>query len=143
MDAADVALRNRTYAAVVALGRAPAASELGVAEDEVLAGWRRLHDAHALVLQPDGRSLRMANPFSAVPTPFRVETTRGAYWGNCIWDALGIPAALGSDARITAACPDCGDALAVTVENDALAEASGVVHFAIPAARWWDDIIFT
>src|SRR5438477_2052932 len=71
MDAGDLELRRRTYARFVELGRAPAPDELGARED-VLAGWQRLHDAHALVLNPATDELRMANPFSAVPTAYRV-----------------------------------------------------------------------
>ena len=48
----------------VELGRAPTADELaaraGVSRPEVVALWRGLHDAHALVLDPSGE-LRMAN----------------------------------------------------------------------------------
>jgi hypothetical protein len=36
----------------------------------------------------------MANPFSAVPTPFLVRSGDRSWYGNCIWDALGIPAML-------------------------------------------------
>jgi hypothetical protein len=28
------------------------------------------------------------------------------------------------------------------VVNGSLEDAPGIVHFAIPAARWWDDIVF-
>ncbi|HLK43464.1 MAG TPA: hypothetical protein VKV34_08985, partial [Thermoleophilia bacterium] len=59
-----LSLRNRTYAMFVELGRAPTADELaaraGVSRPEVVALWRGLHDAHALVLDPSGE-LRMAN----------------------------------------------------------------------------------
>ena len=71
MDERDVELRNRTYARFVELGRAPAAAELGDRE-EVVAGWRRLHEAHALVLNPATDELRMLNPFSVVPSAYRV-----------------------------------------------------------------------
>src|SRR5688500_19856380 len=48
--------------------RTPAdvASELGLAEAEVATAYRRLHDAHALVLSPETAEIRMLNPFSAV-----------------------------------------------------------------------------
>jgi hypothetical protein len=29
------------------------------------------------------------------------------------------------------------------VEGGELGEGDGVAHFAVPAARWWDDIGFT
>ena len=73
---ADVALRNVTYRLFVELGRAPVAGEVaaavGVSPGDVHGAWRRLSDAHAVVLQSNGTELRMASPFSAVPTPFRV-----------------------------------------------------------------------
>src|SRR5881227_4209791 len=93
MDAGDLELRRRTYARFVELGRAPALDELGERED-VLAGWRRLHDAHALVLNPATDELRMANPFSAVPTAYRVRAAGRWWYANCAWDAFGICAAL-------------------------------------------------
>ena len=60
------------------LGRAPAAGEVGE-EGEVQAGWRQLHEAHALVLNPATAEIRMANPFSAVPTAYRVHAN-GRWW---------------------------------------------------------------
>src|SRR5438876_10071961 len=108
MDAGDLELRRRTYARFVELGRAPAPEELGERE-EVLARWRRLHDAHALVLNPATNELRMLNPFSVVPTAYRVEAAGRWWYGNCAWDAIGICAALHADGRIETACPDCRD----------------------------------
>jgi len=29
------------------------------------------------------------------------------------------------------------------VTNGVLVRQEGIVHFSIPAARWWDDIIYT
>jgi len=48
-----------------------------------------------------------------------------------------------SDATIHASCGDCDEALTLTVQHGKLERADGVVHFAVPAARWWDDIVFT
>lgn len=143
----DTTVRLYIYQQLVDAQAAPgvdeAAQALKAPRNEVEAAYERLAAGRVIVLTPGTRDIRMANPFSAVPTSFRVETSRGAYWGNCIWDALGIPAALNSDARITTSCPDCGEPLVVAIENATLTPGSEVVHFAIPAARWWDDIIFT
>jgi hypothetical protein len=84
----------------------------------------------------------MANPFSAVPTPFVVRVEDRSWYGNCIWDAMGIPAMLQQDAAIEASCGCCGTAMQLRVVNGSLEEASGIAHFAIPATRWWDDIVF-
>jgi hypothetical protein len=142
MNDADIALRNRTYAAFVELGRAPAAEELGD-RDEVVAAWRRLHDAHALVLNAATDELRMANPFSAVPTAYRVEADGRRWYANCAWDALGICAALHADGTIDTSCPDCGEPLRVEVRARRPDDESLLFHCLVPAARWWDDIAFT
>jgi hypothetical protein len=142
VDEADLELRRRTYAFLVEQGRAPAAAELGD-PGSVVAGWRRLHDEHAVVLDPATEELRMLNPFSAVPTAYRVEA-RGRWWcANCAWDAFGICAAFHTDGRIETSCRDCGEALAVEVRDERPDDESLLFHCLVPAARWWDDIVFT
>lgn len=99
--------------------------------------------AHVLVLQPETNEILMANPFSAVPTPFPVATASQHYYGNCIWDALGVAAALGDDTVINAACGCCGLGLDVTIRAGQASAPDSLIHFALPAVRWWDDIVFT
>jgi hypothetical protein len=86
--------------------------------------------------------LRMANPFSAVPTAFRVHAGRWWY-ANCAWDAFGICAALGTDGRIETACADCGDPLVCEVRDRRLDDPALLFHCLVPATAWWDDIVFT
>jgi hypothetical protein len=142
MDERDLQLRRRTYAAFVELGRAPAPQELGD-RDEIVAGWRRLHDAHALVLNPAADELRMANPFSAVPTSYRVEAAGRWWYANCAWDAFGICAALRVDGVVETSCPDCGEPLRVGVHDRRPDDEGLLFHCLVPAAHWWDDIVFT
>ena len=142
MDAGDLELRRRTYARFVELGRAPAPEELGERE-EVLARWRRLHDAHALVLNPATDELRMANPFSAVPTAYRVRAAGRWWYANCAWDAFGICGALSVDGRIETSCPDCGEPVSVDVRDENPDDDTLLFHCLVPAAHWWDDIVFT
>ena len=142
MDECDLDLRRRTYAAVVELGRAPAPEELGD-RDEIVAGWRRLHAAHALVLNPATDELRMANPFSAVPTSYRVEASGRWWYANCAWDAFGICAALHVDGVVETSCPDCGEPLHVGLHDQRPDDDGLLFHCLVPAAHWWDDIVFT
>jgi hypothetical protein len=142
VEEADLELRRRTYAFFVERGRAPAAGELGD-PDEVVDGWRRLHAEHAVVLNPATDELRMLNPFSAVPTAYRVEAGGRWWYGNCAWDAFGICAALHTDGRIEASCPDCGEPLVVEVRDGRPDDGSFLFHCLVPAAHWWDDIVFT
>jgi alkylmercury lyase-like protein len=142
MDSGDLALRNRTYALLVELGRPPLAAEAGP-EEEVRAGWQRLHEAHALVLDGEGREILMANPFSAVHTSHRVQAGGRSWYANCAWDAFGICAALDEDGRIDTECPDCGEGITVEVQDGRPSDESILFHCLVPAARWWGDIVFT
>ena len=122
---------------------------IGVAVTE-LASWGRRQQSRASqqqgylegILQSTG-ALAMAMPFSAVPTPFRVNTPRGTWWANCAWDALGIPVMLSSPAKIDTTCGDCGTPLRIETTAHDLVPNTGVIHFAVPARDWWADIGFT
>jgi hypothetical protein len=146
VDAADIDLRNATYRRFVELGRAPGADELadnaGMSETAVREGWQRLHDAHALVLDGAGE-IRMANPFAAQPTPFRVDATGRSWYANCAWDAFGIGAALNMDSTIHTECADCRDPLDIVVRDGRPDDTDLVFHVLVPAASWWNDIGFT
>jgi alkylmercury lyase-like protein len=135
----DLALRNLVYERFVELGRAPTMDELGTSE----AALRRLHEAHLLVLEPDRPEIRMANPFSAVATPHRVEAGGRSWFANCAWDAFGIPAALGVDGHVSSSCPDCGEPIEIDVVDRRPEPAGHVFHVLVPARSWWDDIVFT
>jgi hypothetical protein len=143
----DVQLRNRVYRRFVELGRAPTsrelADELSLPYHETTAGLGRLHDAHALVLHAEQPEIRMANPFSAVETPYRVTAGGGQWYGNCAWDAFGIPAALGVDGHVSTACPDCGEPIEIDIVGERPTPDEHVFHVVVPARRWWDDIVFT
>ena len=148
MNELDLRIRNRVYASFVGEGNtaspAETAAALGLAEDEVAAAYRRLHDAHALVLHPGSMEIRMLNPFSAVETPHRVGAGGRSWFANCAWDALGIPAALHTDGAVESTCADCGEPLQLEVRDGTLVRGRELlVHFVVPARRWWDDIAFT
>src|SRR5688500_4616783 len=138
MRQGDLVVRNRTYARFVELGRAPAAEEVGEPADARWA-WQRLPDAHALVPDESG-AIRMANPFSAARTPYRVQAAGRSWYANCAWDAFGICAALHVDGRIDTRCPDCAHPIEIEVRDGAPDREDLVFHCLVPAARWWEDI---
>lgn len=141
----DNEVRTHLYRFFVEHGRPPVAAEIaseaGTSQSEVEAALQRLADSHVLVLAPGTPYVWMANPLSAIPTPFQVRINRRLLFGNCIWDALGIAAMLDSDADVSTWCPDCDHRLEVSVRQRKVS-GDGVVHYAVPAARWWDDIGF-
>jgi hypothetical protein len=148
VDELDLRIRNHVYASFTRDGTAPTAaetaSELGLTQEEAADAYRRLHDAHALVLEPGSTAIRMLNPFSAVATPHRVDAAGRTWFANCAWDSLGIPAALHADGIVRSECPDCAEPLELEVRGGRLVRGAGLlVHFVVPARSWWDDIAFT
>jgi Alkylmercury lyase len=147
VDGLELDVRNHVYQRFVELGRAPRfdeiAADLALPFDTVSDVLERLHDAHALVLERDRKRIRMANPFSAVATPHRVHA-RGRWWyANCAWDAFGVVAALHEDGHIASSCADCGEPIELDVRDGEVDTDGHVVHINVPAAHWWDDIVFT
>src|SRR5439155_4480781 len=131
-------------AATAEIPQAPQISRaLGLSEHDVRAALHQLAAGKVLILAPSDGNIWAANPFCAVPSAFRVDAAGKRYWGICIWDALGIAAALGVDASIRALSVDCGETLTLEVGDGRLVRGEGVVHFAIPAHHWWDNIGFT
>jgi hypothetical protein len=143
----DWQLRVFIYESFVETGRPPAypdaACHFGLADVEVRAAYHRLHDEHALFLEPGTDHIRIANPLSAVPTPYRVQVNGRRLYANCAWDALGIPAMLHADALIDATYAHIDEPVRFAVEGGALTMQDGVVHFALPFRRWYDDLLHT
>jgi len=145
-DALIQSVRMAIYAAIEKAGTAPSIAELARAHSldtgEVEAAYRALADGHIIVLEPGTLTIRWAPPFSLVATPFLVHRERSSWFAPCAWDAFGIPAALGGDARIDASCAWSGESIACGVEHDR-AYGNGVIHLVVPAAHFWDDIFLT
>ena len=147
MNERDARIRLFIYESALE-GAVPSPAEVGrhfhVTPQEAAAAFVRLAEDHdALVLLPGSPYIWMAEPFSAVPTDYPVVSKGRRWFGNCIWDALGIAALVGERSEIHAACPASGAPLGVTAEQNRLVSAEGVVHFAVPAHRWWESIGFT
>jgi hypothetical protein len=147
LDETFVTLLRQVIYETFAEARIPTAANLATMLDQPMSlvghGLERLAGERALVLQPDGEIL-MAEPFSAVPTSFVVRTAHTQWWGNCIWDGLGVSAMLRCDAQVVTACPCCGTRLEIAVEKgERITSGSGVAHFVVPASQWWDRIVFT
>jgi hypothetical protein len=139
-------VRNAVYVAILERTVPPTADEiattLGLNPEDVRSAYERLNSRHALFLTPGSHDVRMAHPFSGVPTAFRVEVDDRTYWANCAWDTLGIPAALHADARIEAPI-EGGESTRFAIEAGQPKGWHGVVHFPLPVRRWYDDLIET
>jgi len=138
-------VRAAVYAGFRDTGDAPTADALadtlGASRAEVVAALSALADEHGLVLQPDGESIWMAHPFSGIPTDFVVSIGRRRWFASCAWDGLSILGLFG-DGRLETHAPGTGDLLRFEVTSGVV-RGEGVIHFLVPAARFWDDIGYT
>ena len=122
---------------------ADAAAALACPPADAEDAFRALGASRQIVLRPGTLDVWMAMPFSNVQTPFTVISGGRAYYANCAWDAFGVAALLQADARIFTTCADCGGVLERKIAGGTVLDPRGVVHFAVPRRRWWDDIGFT
>ena len=105
--------------------------------------YKELHNRHALFLEPDTLTIRMANPFSGIPTDFKVHANGKTYFANCAWDMLGIPAALHCDAVIEAVFTESNEPIQLGIWDGKVTNGELLVNFPLPFARWYDDLVFT
>lgn len=143
----DLKVRHQIYRFLADHGTAPSyqhiASVLYADPENVQAAFHKLHERHMIFLEPSTAAIRMANPFSAIPTSFKVTSGNKQWWANCAWDSLGIAAALHMDVQITAGYPDNEETVELQVKRGMVDGKNHVVYFPLPCRHWYDDLIFT
>ena len=143
----DTRIKLAVYRDVAERGILPraeeVASDVSVTVQDVRDSYARLVQRRLLVLEPDGLTIRMAPPFSGVPTDHRVRSGGIAYFANCAWDALAIPAALHRPAVVESRCGQSEIPLHLEVGLDGPEPSSWLFHVSVPAAQWWRDIVYT
>ena len=140
----DAAVRAAINEGFLERGAAPTGEELahqlGVDLDAVFETLRRLAGHGSISLRPATLDLWTAPPFSATPTPHRVDVAGRLLWGGCVWCALGICALAGAPGTIRTVLGGEGPEVALEVGADGPAASSRVVHFAVPARRWSESL---
>lgn len=136
-------------------GVGESAVHFNISTEEAGEYYKELNNRHAFFLEPNTLSVRMAWPFSAVPTDFKVHANGKTYYANCAWDMLGIPVVLRCDAVMEAVCTESNETVKLEIRNGQIHAHRGVtaaedgggssllVHFPLPFARWYDDLTFT
>jgi hypothetical protein len=136
-DARLWSVRAFVYQHFAETARPPTAAEtaarFGLDEASAAVVYAELHRRHALLLDAETGLIRMANPFSGVPTDYRVHARGRVYFANCAWDALGIPAALGAPAQVEAACAQTGEPFARSIPAQASPAPEGEQEAPLPA----------
>ena len=143
----DGDVRQAVYTFTARTGAPPrpteVGKELGVSPEDVAAAYARLAERRLMVLESDGLTIRMAPPFSGVPTQHVVRVGAIDYFANCAWDALGIPAALRAPGEVRSRCEQSREPLRLEVSLEGPAPSDWLFHCQVPAAHWWRDIVFT
>ena len=106
-------------------GRAPSCREieeaLRVTGTEVQTILRRLHELGILSLEPGCFEIRLAYPFSSVPTRHVVKfedwPEAKPIYAQCAVDALGIPFMFGYDLSVASSCAHCSKPITLDVRH--------------------------
>jgi len=143
----DTAVKIAVYRTAAQMGSVPhlaqVAALVGAPPAAVKEAYARLRAQRLLLLEADGATIRMAPPFSGVPTQHRVTVDGVVYYANCAWDVLGIPAALHRPGLVHSRCEESLEPLVLEVGLGGPAPSTWLFHCLVPAARWWDDLVFT
>lgn len=142
MNAFERRVRAAVYASFRDEAAAPSvsrlAADLAAPREDVVAALRALAALHCLVLVPGTEAIWMAHPFSGIETDFRVTVGPRRWFANCVWDGLALLALLG-DGSLATHSPATGEPLGFEACGGRI-RGDGVVHFLVPARRFWDDI---
>jgi hypothetical protein len=143
----DTQIKLAVYRHFAETGQRPSpagvAARVGSDVESVLGAYLRLRSQRVLALEADGASIRMAPPFSGVPTQHVVIVDGKQYFANCAWDALGVPAALQRPGMVYSRCEQSSEPLRLAVGLEGPGPSTWLFHCLVPAAKWWDDIVFT
>lgn len=141
-------IRVHVYDHLLAHGVPPSSGEIaehfGVSPAEVLQTLGTMKIGKAILVHPETGEIWMAGPFASAPTQYKVIGRDATWWANCAWDMLGVASLVREPVRIETHCTDCGDPMYfdVAASNETMRD-DALVHFLVPARRWYDDIGFT
>jgi hypothetical protein len=142
-----VALRVFVYDETVRRGMPPSSASIASRFDCSAADARgslaNLKIGKTILVDATSGEIWMAGPFSAVPTPYRVVGAGREWWANCAWDMFGVAAIANERVTVHTRCTDCGESMSIVCDPDVPPSDIGVVHFLLPASRWYEDIGFT
>jgi hypothetical protein len=140
-------LHQRILQHILSHGHAPdngtLAAEFGVSEQELVSALQSLADYHGVVLHPHSPRIWVIHPFSLAPTNFVVENSKGQWWSNCAWCALGAAALLDTDVTIRTALGADGHQVELHIRDGELLETGYWVHFPVPMHQAWENVIYT
>ena len=140
-------LRIHIYDVLLDRGSPPRVAELArefnVSENAARDVIADLKIGKTVLPHPRTGEIWMAGPFAAEETGYRVSGKRATWFANCAWDMLGVAMIAREWVSIDASCGDCSEPIRISTDHESPLRADLVVHFLVPARRWYDDIGFT
>jgi hypothetical protein len=113
---------------------------------EAFARFGELEADHHILLVPGTQRILMANPYSAVTTPFRVYVGDNRYFANCAWDTVSIHVMLDMDARVESYCHHCAEPIEMSLSNGRATSSDPsepLIFLSMPVARWYENLVNT
>lgn len=143
-------LRKYVFDSFVESARAPLVEQImqrfQLSREVVVERLQDLQASHHILLLPGTYRILMANPFSNIPSPFRVSTGSMQYYANCAWDAVAFHVMLDRDVRISSFCHHCGTPIEFSLSRRKLGSNEGkdvIVFLGTPVSKWYDNLVVT
>jgi hypothetical protein len=143
-------LRKYVFDSFVGRSRAPFIEEImqsfELSRAEAAHGLQELEAAHHILLLPGTHRILMANPFSNMPTAFRVSTNSREYFANCAWDAVALHLVLECETVVHSFCHHCGAPIEFELGDEGTnsdGRDSVLVFLGTPVSKWYENLLVT
>ena len=121
-------------------------AKFSLTRPEAFKALRAIEEDHHILLIPGTQRILMANPYSAVTTPFRVRIGGKQYFANCAWDTVSMHVMLQADAVVDSYCHHCGSPISLSLSHGARVSSTPrepLIFLSVPVGKWYDNLINT
>lgn len=101
---------------------------------------------HHILLVPGTQRILMANPYSAVTTPFRVHVGQKRYFANCAWDTVSMHVMLDMESMVESFCHHCAERIEISLSKGKVLSSTPrdpMIFLSVPVAKWYDNLVNT
>ena len=108
--------------------------------------FNEMEASHYILLVPGTQRILMANPFSAVATPFVDAIDGKRYFANCAWDTVSLHVMVHRDADVSAFCHHCAEPIRMRLSRGKRVSGrpeNPLIFLSVPVAKWYDNLINT
>jgi hypothetical protein len=140
-------LHSELIRGLISRGVVPARAELearlACSAEELDRSFDELAREHGVLLHPASREPWFVHPFALASTHFVVECGSRKWWASCAWCALGVAVLARERCVVTTSLGAEGRRVQFTVQDGRLDHDDLLVHFPVPMARAWENVVYT